>query len=139
MQESDATFKVLITNDPILGPDRDNKSDNYANSNFKYEGDEIRDFLNQFENTFITCGDRHWQYVTHYEDTNLWEFGSGSGADQHAGGWKQEDVRPEHRFLRVKGGYLFAKVFQEDGKAAISFQHHDVDGNMVHEEIFYAN
>ena len=139
MQESDATFKVLITNDPILGPDRDNKSDNYANSNCKYEGDEIRDFLNQFENTFITCGDRHWQYVTHYEDTNLWEFGSGSGADQHAGGWKQEDVRPEHRFLRVKGGYLFAKVFQEDGKAAISFQHHDVDGNMVHEEIFYAN
>ncbi|MEQ8336693.1 MAG: alkaline phosphatase D family protein [Cyclobacteriaceae bacterium] len=139
MKESDATFKVLITNDPILGPDRENKSDNYANSNFKYEGDEIRDFLNQFENTFITCGDRHWQYVTHYEDTNLWEFGSGSGADQHAGGWKQEDVRPEHRFLRVKGGYLFAKVFQADGKPAISFQHHDVDGNMVHEEVFYAN
>jgi phosphodiesterase/alkaline phosphatase D-like protein len=47
MQQSDATFKVLISNDPILGPDRKNKKDNYSNSNWKYEGDEIRSFLNE--------------------------------------------------------------------------------------------
>ncbi len=136
LKESDATFKILITNDPILGPDRKNKSDNYANSNWQYEGDEIRDYLNQFDNLYITCGDRHWQYVTHYEDSNLWEFGTGSGADQHAGGWKQEDKRPEHRFLRVKGGYLYGKVSLETGNPVLTLQHHDVDGNVVHEEMF---
>ncbi len=136
LKESDATFKLLITNDPILGPDRENKKDNYSNSNWEYEGDEIRDYLNQFDNVYITCGDRHWQYVTHYENSNLWEFGTGSGADQHAGGWPPDDKRPEHRFLRVKGGYLFGKVSYQDEEPMLTFQHHDVDGNVVHEEVF---
>ncbi|XOV94302.1 MAG: alkaline phosphatase D family protein [Bacteroidota bacterium] len=136
LKESDATFKLLITNDPILGPDRENKKDNYANSNWEFEGDEIRDYINQFDNVYITCGDRHWQYVTHYENSNLWEFGTGAGADQHAGGWPPDDKRPEHRFLRVKGGYLYGKLAYEDGKPTLIFQHHDVDGNVVHEEVF---
>ena len=133
---SDATFKVLMTSTPILGPDRLKKNDNYSNSNFKYEGDEIRDFINQQENFFICNGDRHWQYVTHFEGTNLWEFSAGSGADAHAGGWKQEDKRPEHRFLRVKGGFLSGLVYREKGIPKLKFQHHDVDGNIVHEELF---
>ncbi len=138
LKESDATFKVLITNDPILGPDRKNKKDNYSNSNWQYEGDEIRDYLKQFDNVYITSGDRHWQYVTNLPGTTLWEFSSGAGADEHAGGWSQDDVRPEHKFLRVKGGYLYGHVFKENGVAKISFQHHDVNGNVVHEEIFSA-
>ncbi len=136
MKESDATFKLLISPDPILGPDRENKHDNYSNSNFKYEGDEIRNFLNQFDNVFICNGDRHWQYVTHFEGTNLWEFSCGAGSDVHAGGWPQEDVRPEHRFLRVKGGFLRGEVKRINGTHSLTFQHFDVDGNVVHEEVF---
>ncbi len=52
-----------------MGPDRTNKSDNYSNLNFKHEGDEIRAFLNQFDNVYICNGDRHWQYVTHFMNT----------------------------------------------------------------------
>ncbi len=136
LQESDATFKVVINANPILGPDRKNKSDNYANSNFKFEGDEIREFLNKFNNVYLVNGDRHWQYVTHLEGTNLFEFSTGAGSDKHAEGWPPDDVNPEHRFLRVKGGFLRGEVLRKNGNPTLIFQHFDVDGNVVHEEIF---
>ncbi len=136
MKESDATFKLLISPDPILGPDRDNKGDNYSNKQFKYEGDEIREFLKQFENVFICNGDRHWQYVTNIPGTALWEFSTGAGSDSHAEGWIEGDIRPEHRFLRIKGGFLKGSIYHSDNKAYIKIQHFDVDGNVVHEEIF---
>jgi alkaline phosphatase D len=136
LKESDATFKVIINANPILGPDRDAKNDNYSNSGFKTEGDEIRTNLNQFNNVYLCNGDRHWQYVTHPEGTNLWEFCTGAGSDVHAGGWSQEDFRPEHRFLRVKGGFLRGQVSRKNGFAKLIFQHYDVDGNVVHEEQF---
>jgi alkaline phosphatase D len=136
LKESDATFKVIINANPILGPDRKNKKDNYSNSVFEYEGNEIRKRLNEFDNVYLCNGDRHWQYVTHFEGTNLWEFSCGAGADMHAGGWSQEDVRPEHRFLRVKGGFLRGHVSRQNGSPTLVFQHMDVDGNVVHEEKF---
>jgi alkaline phosphatase D len=136
LEESDATFKVIINANPILGPDRERKNDNYSNSGFKHEGDEIREFLNQFNNVYLCNGDRHWQYVTHFEGNNLWEFSCGAGADKHAGGWSQDDVRPEHRFLRVKGGFLYGKVSHKNGTPTLTFQHRDVDGNVMHEEVF---
>ncbi len=136
MEESDATYKILITPDPILGPDRDNKKDNYSNTNWKYEGDEIRDFINQHDNIFICNGDRHWQYVSHVENTNLWEFSCGAGSDSHAGGWSQDEVRPEHRFLRVEGGFLKGSVSRINNQVVLTFTHYDVDGNAVHTEEF---
>lgn len=136
LQESDATFKVVINANPVLGPDRKNKRDNYANEGFQTEGDEIREFLNQFDNVYLCNGDRHWQYVTNPEGTNLWEFSCGAGSDMHAGGWKQEDKRPQHRFLRVKGGFLKGTVNRNNGTPTLTFQHMDVDGNVVHEEVF---
>ncbi|MBN1985615.1 MAG: alkaline phosphatase D family protein, partial [Prolixibacteraceae bacterium] len=139
LQESDATFKVIINANPILGPDRDSKNDNYANATYSYEGNEIREFLNRFDNVYLCNGDRHWQYVTHFEGTNLWEFSCGAGADMHAGGWDPEDLRPEHRFLRVKGGFLRGEVSRKNGRPQLVFQHYDVDGNIVHEEVFGRN
>jgi alkaline phosphatase D len=136
MKESDATFKLLISPDPILGPDRDNKKDNYSNKVFKYEGDEIREFLKQFDNVFICNGDRHWQYVTNIPGTSLWEFSTGAGSESHAEGWIEGDVRPEHRFLRIKGGFLRGTVTHTGDMATLKFQHYDVDGNVVHEEEF---
>jgi alkaline phosphatase D len=136
LEESDATYKVIISATPILGPDRGKKNDNHANIGFQHEGDEIRDFFNKFDNLFLCVGDRHWQYISHTDDTNLWEFSCGPGSDQHASGWKQSDLRPEHKFLRVKGGYLFGSVYEENGAAKIKFEHRDVDGNVVNTEVF---
>jgi alkaline phosphatase D len=47
VQESDATFRILISPTPIVGPDRGNKNDNHANRGFSHEGNEIRDFIGQ--------------------------------------------------------------------------------------------
>ena len=135
VSQSDARFKILITSSPILGPDRSTKNDNLSNASYSYEQGEILDFIKKQKNLFIVNGDRHWQYVSHIENTNLWDFGCGAGADIHAGGWKQEDYRPEHRFLRVKGGFLSVKV-EHNEKPTISFTHHDVEGKVVNELVF---
>ena len=135
VSDSDASFKVLITSSPILGPDRKNKNDNLSNSGYAHEQAEILNFIKKQKNLFIVNGDRHWQYVTHVKKTNLWEFGCGAGADVHAGGWKKEDFRPEHQFLRVKGGFLSVSI--NSGKSpSIRFTHHDVEGNPVNEVSF---
>ncbi|MEQ6121275.1 alkaline phosphatase D family protein [Reichenbachiella sp. MALMAid0571] len=137
IDESDATYKVVITSSPILGPDRpQGKNDNYSNEAFAYEGNEIREFINKHDNVIVCTGDRHWQYVSHFKDTNLWEFGCGAGSDSHAGGWSQDNVKPEHRFLRVKGGYLFGKVYSDGDEVKLIFEHRDVDGNVMHKEEF---
>lgn len=137
INESDATAKVIVSATPILGPDRARgKNDNHSNKAFQTEGDEIRGFINQHQNVFIACGDRHWQYVTHFEGTNLWEFSCGPGSNKHAGGWSQEDYFPQHRFLRVKGGYLLGNVYHENDSVKLKFQHCDVDGNVVNEKVF---
>lgn len=137
LAQSTATFKLIVTPTPILGPDRGNKNDNLANEGFVHEGDEIRALLNGQKNVYICNGDRHWQYVTHEPGTRLWEFGCGPGSDSHAGGWKESDVLPEHRFLRVKGGYLRGSVFRAaDGSPRLRFEHCDVDGRVVHREEF---
>jgi len=76
VQASDATFKILFSPTPIVGPDR----------------------------------------------------------DAHAQGWDEDDVRPEHRFLRLKGGFLGVKVEREGGTPTIAFTHYDVEGKAVHAE-----
>lgn len=136
LHESDATFKVIVSATPILGPDRKKKNDNHSNAGFKTEGDEIRNFFNQFDNLYLCVGDRHWQYVSHIDNTNLWEFSCGPGADQHAGGWKQEYFLPQHKFLRVKGGFLRGAVTRTNGVPSMTFQHYDVDGHVVNEKVF---
>lgn len=61
------------------------------------------------------------------------EFGSGPVSDYHAQGWNQEDLRADHRFLRVKGGFLGVKVERIDSLPMITFSHYDKKGNVVHE------
>ncbi len=131
--ESDATFKVLITPTPVVGPDRPQKDDNYANSGFQYEGQKIRDFIAKQPRMYVVTGDRHWQYVSKDDKTGIMEFSTGPESDQHAGGWKQGDKRPEHLYLNVVGGYLEVSVYHKNNKPGIVFRHHDVDGKVLFE------
>lgn len=134
LAESDATFKLIFSPTPIVGPDRDNKKDNHANKVFAHEGDELRQFFGEIENLIVFCGDRHWQYASEDEENGLWEFGCGPGSETHQFGWKPEDERPEHRFLRVKAGFLTGTLKPgqgEDKPPQLVIQHHDVYGNSV--------
>jgi len=133
MLESDATWKVLLSPTPIVGPDRGNKRDNHANDAFTHEGNEIRRWLaeNLPDSAFIACGDRHWQYHSVDPATGVHEFSCGPASDEHAGGSPGQD--PDyHRFHRVGGGFLSVTA---DGDA-ITFRFHDVPGDVVYSRTF---
>src|SRR5690606_33542397 len=134
----DATFRILITPTPILGPDRSRKNDNHANRGFTHEGDEIRAFLAAQEDAFVITGDRHWQYATVSPTYGIREYGCGAGSDAHAGGWRESMRTPEQTFLRIAGGYLRVAIDAEEGGPRARIQHCDVDGNVVNEEILVA-
>jgi phosphodiesterase/alkaline phosphatase D-like protein len=135
VQESDATFRVLISPTPIVGPDRPNKNDNHSNKGFTHEGDEVRRFIARQKNMVVVCGDRHWQYVSVHPETGVREYSCGPASDLHAGGWRQENfVKDYHRYLNVIGGFLAGTVEREDGVPSLTFRHHDVNGRVQFED-----
>jgi alkaline phosphatase D len=135
VKESDATFRVLISPTPIVGPDRGNKNDNHANIGFKHEGDEIRQFIASQKNMFVACGDRHWQYISVDGETGVKEFSCGPTSDQHASGWSNDKLLPEHRYLNVQGGFLSFTVERKVGKPVLTARHYTVDGELCNEDI----
>ena len=133
---SDATFKVIISPTPIVGPDRGSKNDNHANAGFRHEGEQLRRFLAAQKNLIITCGDRHWQYRSVDPATGLREFGCGPSSDVHAGGYTpQPGDQAVQKFFRLKGGFLTVATEYAAGNARLAVRHHDVDGEVVHEVI----
>lgn len=133
--ESDATFRVLISPTPIVGPDRGNKKDNHANIGFKYEGDELRKFISTQKNMVTVCGDRHWQYISKDAETGIFEFSCGPGGNDHAGGWDQENKLQEHVYLNVVGGFMEGKVQRLNGEPQLVFTHYDPDGKLLNEHV----
>jgi len=135
VKKSDATFRVLISPTPVVGPDRGNKNDNYANKGFTYEGDQLRKFLSTQKNMFVICGDRHWQYVSVDPKTGVKEYSTGPTTDKHAGGFSQKHKSPMHRYLKVKGGFLSVTVVRIKGTPNIIFRHYGVDGSVYNEDV----
>jgi alkaline phosphatase D len=139
VQESDATFKILISPTPLVGPDRESKNDNLANEGFKYEGDELRQFISRQKNMFVVTGDRHWQYVSVDPLTGLKEFATGATTDQHAGGFTMDQREPMQLYLNIVGGFLWGTIERKDGKPVLTFRHYSVDGKILHEETMIAD
>jgi len=129
VKASDATWKVLVSPTPLVGPDRSNKRDNHANEGFRHEGDEIRRWLkaNVPDNLFVICGDRHWQYHSVHPETGLHEFCPGPASDGHASGSPGLDDR-YHRFHRVQGGFLSVTVGRNGKTSRITVEHRDIKG-----------
>lgn len=130
---SDASFRVLISPTPIVGPDRSSKRDNHSNEAFAYEGNLFRSWTQEqgLSNFFLICGDRHWQYLSVDPKTGLREFSCGPVSDEHAGGSPGYDEE-YHRFHREGGGFLAATVSRESDRPKITFRFHDVDGEVVY-------
>jgi alkaline phosphatase D len=137
VKASNATFKLLISPTPVIGPDRKQKKDNHSNRGFYNEGEEIRKFMATQSNMYVVCGDRHWQYVSKHPKYGIVEFSIGANSNDHAGGWRQDDVRPEHLYLNVVGGTMTVTIDPKDN-TSITVRHYDVDGNQLNEFVAYA-
>ena len=137
VKESDATWKVLISPTPLVGPDRSGKNDNHSNAGFSHEGDELRAWIreNAPEHFFVITGDRHWQYHSVHPATGVQEFSVGAASDSHAGGTPGEN-KNYHRFHRVKGGFLCVELRAGSRESTIIFQLRDVDGAVGYEAKF---
>jgi alkaline phosphatase D len=135
VQASDATFRVLISPTPLVGPDRSAKNDNHANKGFTHEGDELRAFCAAQKNMVVLCGDRHWQYASVHAKTGLQEFGSGPTTDQHAGGWPVDRKESEQSYVNVVGGFLEGEVELGGPKPLLIFRHRSVDGKVLNEDM----
>jgi alkaline phosphatase D len=133
LQSSNATFKVIVNPNPIVGPDRKTKNDNHANAGFATESLEVRRWIkNNFPGNVISvCGDRHWQYHSVDPESGLHEFGCGAASDEHAGGTPGLDPQL-HKFHRVLGGFL--KI--ESNGPQLTLTHCDVKGQPVHSHSF---
>ncbi|MEN9574826.1 MAG: hypothetical protein RL514_2681 [Verrucomicrobiota bacterium] len=133
VKESDATWKVLVSPTPLVGPDRKNKKDNHSNEGFKHEGDEIRNWLkeNAHDHFFVITGDRHWQYHSVHPETGVQEFSVGPASDEHASGSPGYDAK-YHKFHRVQGGFLAVTLQREGAKSRILFEHRNVMGKVAY-------
>jgi alkaline phosphatase D len=130
--QSDATFKVLLSPTPVVGPDRERKNDNHANEGFSYEGSLLREFLSE-NNMVVVCGDRHWQYISRDLETGLLEFSCGPGGNDHAGGWPKDRRLPEHLYLNVVGGFMEGSVEARNGNVVLIFRHYSPEGKRLNE------
>jgi alkaline phosphatase/alkaline phosphatase D len=88
LRESDATYKLLISPTPLIGPDDAYKIDNHTNpGGFQHERDAFFAWLDSSglvnDNFYILCGDRHWQYHS-IDPTGLEEFSCGAIIDQNS-------------------------------------------------------
>jgi len=136
IRESDATYKFIITPGPIVGPDKKGKKDNHANDVFAHEGQELRDFIKEQENTFVICGDRHWQYCSKDPKTGVIEMGCGPINDQHSFGGNPGNDELFHRYFSDKGGFLGVTIDGDIAKAEW-FNANQVDENTGKPVVIY--
>jgi alkaline phosphatase D len=143
---SDANFRVLISPDCIVGPGGEpgrahfelpeGGADSQGDGGFGHEGREFRHWAreNKLDNLVVVNGDRHWQYHSVDPETGLHEFSCGAVSDSHASHFSYDPQY--HRFLRIKGGFITVSVEGSDASPKLLVQHHDVDGQVVHQAEF---
>jgi len=154
--ESDATFKVLISPTPMIGPDDwgkkgpsnpgddDLKRDNHSNpAGFQHERDEFFSWLlanDLLDRGFlIVCGDRHWQYHS-ISPEGVEEFSSGALVDANSrigrppGDPESNDpeakIHQPYTQEEASGGFLMVRVAAgADGEpATLTFTWYDEHG-----------
>ena len=135
LDASTATFKLVFSPTPVVGPDRSGKKDNHANTIFAHEGEQLRQKFSSVDGVIVLCGDRHWQYVSRDAKTGVREYSCGPTTNKHATGFSEKNRSEMHQYLKIKGGFLRVDVDRVDGKPQVTFRHHGVDGGILNEDI----
>lgn len=137
LKASDAAWKVIVTPTPMVGPDRDSKTDNHTNlAGFKQEADSFFQWLrdNGVKNVLAFCGDRHWQYHS-IHPLGVEEFSVGALNDENAikgeypGGPKTTDpegrIKQPYHYEQPTGGFLRVTISDD---ALLTLEHRDDHG-----------
>jgi alkaline phosphatase/alkaline phosphatase D len=149
LKESDATFKLLLSATPMVGPDSSSKRDNHTNINgYRHEGDEFFRWLAanaiSGDEFFVACGDRHWQYHSIRPD-GYEEFSSGALVDANAilGSFPGDanTTDPEGRIQQpfhapeASGGFLIISVVPDGTSARAEFRFYDEKGALLYKHV----
>lgn len=148
LAESDATWRVIISPTPLIGPDDSYKRDNHTNiDGFQHEGDAFKKWLLEKgfdKNTYFACGDRHWQYHSIAPD-GLEEFSCGALVDANARAGRlpgdkkstDPDATIKQPYVQtqknISGGFLRI-VAQENspGNSELAFEFYDEQGALLY-------
>ncbi len=147
--ESDATFKIVISPTPMVGPDSNGKTDNHTNiGGFRHEGRGFfnwakeQGFLNK--GLHFVCGDRHWQYHG-IDPSGFEEFSCGALIDANAvmgikpGAKNSTDpeglIRQPYLSPEPSGGFLNVTVdpASAHAPATLRFKFFDEKGTLQYE------
>lgn len=152
LKASDATFKLLISPTPMIGPDDLRKKDNHTNiGGFRHERDEFFTWLKENEldkNFAIVCGDRHWQYHS-VSPEGFEEFSSGALVDANSRLGRQpgdpKSTDPEGKIKQpymqnpASGGFLMIDIQPARATlpATLTFSFRDEAGKVlyVHQKV----
>lgn len=148
LADSDATFKILISPNPMIGPDDARKSDNHTNlGGFRHEREEFFNWLvsqNMQKDFFVVCGDRHWQYHS-IDPRGIEEFSCGALVDANSrpgrkpGDPKSTDakgvIKQVYSQSEPSGGFLMVETAAANGTVApqLTFRFHDEHGVVLYE------
>ena len=148
---SDATFKILITPTPMVGPDGKSKKDNHTNiGGFQHEGTEFFNWAkeNGFldRGLYLACGDRHWQYHS-IHPSGFEEFSCGALVEANSrmgvppGTNKSTDpgglIKQPYTSREPSAGFLYVVVEPATAieRAKLIFKFFDEHGKLLHEVI----
>ena len=144
LKESDATWKILISPTPMVGPDDATKIDNHADlGGFRHEADAFFRWLqdNKISGFMTFCGDRHWQYHS-LHPSGVEEFACGALNDENArlgvppGSKKGTDpegrIKQPYLYSEPTGGFLHVRVAAEGTSGArLLIEHRDDTGKVM--------
>lgn len=147
--ESDASFKILVSPTPMVGPDDASKKDNHVNPvGFRHEGEAFFQWLKgkdiSPDRFFVICGDRHWKYHS-IHPSGYHELTCGalnvenSRMGRAPGDPKSTDpdakVRQVYTDSKPCGGFLRVHVTPTKGDQGptIEFIHHDQVGAVLNQ------
>jgi alkaline phosphatase/alkaline phosphatase D len=146
LKASDATWKIIISPTPMVGPDRASKKDNHTNpAGFRHEGESFFAWLNDnnVDNVLTFCGDRHWQYHS-IHPSGVEEFCCGALNDENsirgvkpgAKGSTDPDglIKQPYLYSDPTGGFLHVTAEQQQ-QPTLTIRFYDDTGRMMHEVV----
>ena len=143
---SDATWKIIVTPTPMVGPDDASKRDNHVNpGGFRHEADAFFAWAREHGVTRLLtfCGDRHWQYHS-IHPSGVEEYSCGALNDENSrrgvapgaknGSDPEALIRQPYTYAEPTGGFLHVAVAPaEDGRPRLRLTFRDDTGRVLHE------